>query len=210
MEAITSFILRAKVELWERIEAAKAALPGSVAAAFLLRPEVAALCADAAAMAALERVYDQYQVASVVQQQKFNSWYTEGLPNFDATLFRKTASMWAANIQGDMRRMKKDTSMYSDFKTYGLPLLLGCRGRDAISDAPLRQRGQWRASFNRKKHDPGHVPSNLEVAAHFTNHSGNSRAVKDDVLNRKRMVEFCLKTSRVVLTAVEALALRVL
>ena len=208
--AITSFTRRATVELLERIEAAKAAAPGSVAAAFLLRPEVAALCADAAAMAALERVYDQYQLDSLEQEQKFNSWFTKGHPDFDAALYRKMRSIWAANIQGDMRRMKLNTSKYSSFKEYGLPLLLECGGRDALSDAPLRQQGQYCASFNRMVRDPGHVPKNLEVAAHFTNHSGNARAIKDDVLNRKRMVEICLLTNRVALTAVEALALRVM
>ena len=51
---------------------------------------------------------------------------------------------------------------------------------------------------------------NLEVAAHFTNHSGNARAVKDDVLNGKRLTEICLLTNRVVLTALERLALLLL
>ena len=208
--AIKSFTRRATVLLWERIEAAMAAAPGSSAAAFLLRPEVAALCADAGVMEKLKDAYDIYQLESFEHQQKFISWYTPGHRNYKADLYQKTANMWQANAQGDMIRRKLDTSMYACFETYGRPLLEACRGRDAISDGPLGYLGQWRASFNRMLRDPGHVPKNLEVTAHFTNHSGNARAVKDDVLNRKRMAEICLLTNRVQLTAVEALALRVL
>ena len=109
-----------------------------------------------------------------------------------------------------MSRMKLNTSQFSDFARYGLPLLLASHGRDAICDAPLRKLGQWRASFNRLQRAPGHVPENLEVVGHFTNHSGNARAKENDVLNPARMLKIASISNRVELSRVQKIALRVL